>query len=103
MLAGQVWRERIKGCRKLECLQRGVIELHRAAAASYFRLIERAVGVDADLNDRVSLLAYRAARRTRIVNGSNVLHLTAPAIEVGRELGGLGVRRGPELIPLRAA
>src|SRR5215472_8810311 len=102
VLGRELRREGVEGARELEDGERRLIELGVAARAADDGAVERAVGVDADLEDRARGAERRAGGR-RKVERADALDLAPPGIEVGGERGGTRVGRDPQLVALRAA
>src|SRR5215469_567833 len=82
VLGRELGRKRIEGARELEDRQRRLVELGVAARAADDGAIERAVGVDADFEDRARG-PERRARGRREVERADALDLAPPGIEIG--------------------
>src|SRR5689334_23169822 len=101
VLGRELGREGVEGARELEDGEGRLIELGVAARAADDGAVERAVGVDADLEDRARGPKSRAGRG-REVERADALDLAPPGVEIGRERGGTGVGRDPQLVALGA-
>src|SRR5690606_37854119 len=101
VFARKLGRERVERARELENLERGLIELGRTARAANDGRAERAVRLDAHFKHGTSD-SSAAASGGRVVQSADAFHLAPPAVEVGRKRRGPGVRRDPQLVPLRS-
>src|SRR5215472_5997591 len=100
VLGRELRREAVERARELEDREGRLIELGVAARAADDGAVERAVGVDADFEDRARGPERRAGGG-REVERADALDLAPPGVEIGRERAGAGVGRDPQLIALR--